>query len=172
MKRIEEQRTSVVRLFPDYANTVLWFVVGPVRYSECALSLTLVQELQDWEQSYYVGLTPEFAWRSPEQAEKFVAEGERLAQLVAHELGSEFEIEFGERRFHSRSAAGNPNAATAFRDLDTRYRAERERVDRQSRDTPAGDRVAGWYAQIPGGGQVFLPVHGNGSHRTAGDSTP
>ncbi|MGO4103626.1 hypothetical protein AB4Y63_06715 [Leifsonia sp. YAF41] len=165
MERAGEQRTSVVRMFPDYANTVLWFVVGPVRYSESALSPTLVRELEEWEQSYYDGLTPDYEWRSPERGEQVSAEGERLAQLVADELGSEFEIDFADRRFRSTSAADNPNAATAFRDLAAHFRAERERIDRQSKDAASGSGVAGWYAKIRGGGRVFLPVHGDASQQ-------
>jgi len=159
-------------MFPDYANTVLWFVGGPVRYSESALSVRLVRELQEWEQFYYDGLSPDYEWRSPERGEQVRAEGERLAQLVADELGSEFEIDFADRRFRSTKAADNPNAAAAFRDLSAHFRAERERVDRQSKDAGSGSGVAGWYAQIPGGGQVFLPVHGDASQEEAEKPDP
>ena len=131
---------------------MLWFVVGPVRYSESALSPRLVRELQEWEQSYYDGLTPDYEWRSPERGRTGRrAEGERLAQLVADELGSEFEIDFADRRFRFNERRGESGRRNRISAIWLRhFRAERERIDRQYEGAGSGSGVAGWYAQIPG----------------------
>jgi hypothetical protein len=113
-------RSSVVRLLPDYAGTVLW-LPHPVTYSESHLDASLVTDLIRWEIDYYDALDADFAWRSPALARSFTATGVGLALRLAQQLGSEFDIEFASfetgvatRRFRSDFAADNPLAAAAF----------------------------------------------------------
>lgn len=44
--------TRTVRVFPDYANSVIWFS-DPFPYHESHLSKSLVTRLDRWEASYY-----------------------------------------------------------------------------------------------------------------------
>ena len=97
-------KVPVVRMFPDYADTVLWFD-GPVDYAQCGLSERLIRDLTRWEQGYYDALE-DLEWRTPELAAQFTKDGIRLARQVARELGEDFEVEFrsyengaGVRRF-------------------------------------------------------------------------
>lgn len=117
------QRTSrppVIRLFPDHAGTVLW-LRDPVDYAQTALSTTLVAALQGWERNYYESLTEESTFLTKELARSFTAEGNRLAGIVAAEVGSGFAVEFSSyerfsrrRYFNSPMPATNPAAATCF----------------------------------------------------------
>ena len=53
-----------MRMFPDYAGTVLWYGGGPVDYEEAHLPAGLVAYLEAWEASYYAGLDEAMEWRS------------------------------------------------------------------------------------------------------------
>lgn len=53
-----------MRIYPDYAGTVLWFH-EPIPYANSGLSAGLVARMKDWEESYYLSLTPDLAWKSP-----------------------------------------------------------------------------------------------------------
>lgn len=117
-------RDDVVRLFPDYADSTLWFgpTHYPVDYADTHLTPELLSDLERWEQSYYDGLTDEpgrdLDWRSADLETAFEAEGRRLAQLVATELGSDFGVQLVTEReelFRSAAQATNPAAADAFR---------------------------------------------------------
>lgn len=107
----------IVRMFPDYSYSVLW-LDGPVGYGESGLSAALIEALQAWERSYYQALTPEFEWKSVELARRFTSEGNRLARMVADELGETYEVEFdsyeeGKTVVRYRASAGttpNPGA--------------------------------------------------------------
>jgi len=110
----------VVRLYPDYAGTVLW-LAGPVGYADSLLDPALVDDLLRWEISYYDALDADFRWRSPALSTAFTESGCRLALRLAVELGDGFDIEFASyepgvatRRFRSDSAADNPRAAAAL----------------------------------------------------------
>jgi hypothetical protein len=113
----EEYLTRVVRLFPDYAGTPLWFI-DPVEYREALLSADLELDLRAWEQFYYDGLGDDFEWRSPDLAQTFAASGAVLAQRLADELGPEFEVELialgSKSRFSSSGDAVNRMANAAF----------------------------------------------------------
>ena len=45
---VSEYATTVVRLFPDYAGSVIWFP-GPVSYDETQLDSQLIADLQTWK---------------------------------------------------------------------------------------------------------------------------
>lgn len=153
--------TTLVRLFPDYANTVLW-LVGPVPYNESGLTTELIRKLEEWEQSYYASLTPEYEWATAGAAHIFYEEGIRLAQKVTDELGPYFEVELRSRvpatpprRFRGVRPATNPAAATAFDALVARHTAEQTRYEESARD-PDSDK-SGWFAHAPRTGERFTP---------------
>jgi len=114
---------AVVRLFPDYAGSVLWFP-EPVDYGASLLDDALVTDLIRWEIGYYDALDADFDWQSPALARAFTADGVALALRLAVQLGAGFDIEFASyetgvatRRFRSQFAADNPQAAAAFTEL-------------------------------------------------------
>src|SRR5699024_821144 len=49
----EDAGHATIRMFPDYADTVLWFGDGPVEYSDTGLTAALIDALQRWEQTFY-----------------------------------------------------------------------------------------------------------------------
>jgi esterase/lipase superfamily enzyme len=82
MGAVSEYATTVVRLFPDYADSAVWFR-SPVPYQKTRLDARLIAELQAWDASYCAGLTCDHEWRTPELAAQFYPEGARVARLVA-----------------------------------------------------------------------------------------
>jgi hypothetical protein len=147
--------TDIVRVFPDYADSVIWFS-DPMPYPETHLTVDLVTRLTDWETSYYSGLTDEFEWRSPDALHSFSAEGLELARAISEEIGSGFEVEY--RSFENSDAvaslrsehpAANPAAEAAFT-----ARAERARADwsaLRARLAAAPDAAPGWFARSSSG---------------------
>ncbi|MCU1479853.1 MAG: hypothetical protein JWQ19_639 [Subtercola sp.] len=75
---------TVVRVFPDYAETVLWFAPGPVSYEESHLTDTLVAEMIEWEAAYYASLTELFEWRTGVDIFDFDKKGLRLFGVSTH----------------------------------------------------------------------------------------
>ena len=161
MKPSESPKRTVVRLFPDYGDTVLW-LDGPINYDVTDLTDDLVNELRDWEQFYYESLTPGFNWKSSDRATKYAAEGHRLAQRVADELGDGYEIEFRSYEENARThrfrgaQSPNPRAVAAFDALTAAFRVEQERISRARAATARGEGT-GWYASSPLSGNVFRP---------------
>lgn len=147
-----------VRIFPDYASTVLW-LFGPVAYPDSAVSPALARDMALWESSYYASLDSDQSWKSASGAEQFTAAGRVLAERLAAELGRDFDVEFhsyepGSRRefFHSGARAGNPAAAEAFHGIAAEEESERARFEDLS-----GEEGAGFFAYAPLSGAVFNP---------------
>lgn len=84
-----------IQLFPDYCDRTLW-LGDPIAYEESGLSPALIQDLTDWEQSYYdaIDLDHDHEWKSLGLADAYTARGNELGQRVADEIGPEFEVEF------------------------------------------------------------------------------
>ncbi len=167
-------KVPVVRMFPDYADTVLWFD-GPVDYAECGLSERLIRDLRRWEQGYYDALD-DLEWRTPELAARFTKDGTRLAQQVARELGAGFEVEFrsyengaGVRRFRGKGP-GSPEATAAFGQRAADIRDDREQLARLKAEDEASG-AGDWFAYAPESGAVFRPrSQGDvGGHRESCD---
>ncbi|MGP5165630.1 hypothetical protein ACTXOR_08290 [Arthrobacter rhombi] len=151
---------QTVRMFPDHAGTVLWFR-DPIDYDLAQLSDGLVHDLARWEQSYYDALNPDFGWKYADLARRFIAEGNRLAQCVADELGDGYEFEFASyeedvptQRFHGKGPARNLRASAAFDALAVAVKAEDEDAYRALAATRRGDGD-GWYAYSPLSNTVF-----------------
>lgn len=151
---------TTVRMFPDYADTVLWLVF-PVDYEDTALSPGLIRELEAWERSYYEALDADFNWKSPEDARAFTKTGIDLAGQVANQLGEEFVVEFASYEtaaptytVHSRRPADNEGASAAFSTIVADMEAEQERAAQLVAD--AGPD-AKWTAFAPLSGTTFAP---------------
>ena len=112
-----EYATSVVRLFPDYAGTVIWFI-GPIAYGETRLDAGLVADLQAWEASYYAGLTSDYSWRSPDVEAHFNKLGAGLARRLADQIGDQFQVQYAfdeaHRRVSGRRASAQPKGCCCF----------------------------------------------------------
>ncbi|MGO2376636.1 hypothetical protein [Brevibacterium aurantiacum] len=111
---------TTVRMFPDYADTVLW-IVFPIDYEDTDLSPDLVSQLDAWEQSYYEALDADFNWKSADAARAFTQTGIDLVGQLANELGEEFTVEFASYEpraptytVQSRRPADNDEACAAF----------------------------------------------------------
>jgi hypothetical protein len=143
----DEYFTTVIRIFPDYAGSVIWFAMGPVSYDDAKISSQLRRDMEAWEDFYYPAQTEEFGWRRREDGEWFTAEGRRLAERLAGEVGSRFEVEFRvyrnkKVRVSSNAEPSNPEAAEAFESIAREFREFDERIER---DTRAGSSF-GWFA--------------------------
>jgi hypothetical protein len=138
MDGLSEYSTAVIRLFPDYAESAIWFAIGVVRYEDAHLSPELQEDMKSWEASFYADLDTFNGWRSPESAESFAKNGLLLAGRLADELGKDFEVEVDAdvagrrmRRFRSDSVATNLSAAKAFRAIADRSKAEHDSIQKR-----------------------------------------
>jgi hypothetical protein len=126
---------SVVRVFPDYANTVIWFAPGPVRYEDARVTDELRDAMVAWEKAWYADLSDDFHFSSPEVARSLAAEGRRLATWLSTELGENFEVEVlldevggGHDRLRGEGPGTNPAAVAAFRGMAAEDKAEHDRI--------------------------------------------
>ncbi|WP_044495151.1 hypothetical protein [Nesterenkonia massiliensis] len=152
---------QVVRFFPDYADTVLWFQ-GPVPYDASGLSAELVRDLEVWERFYYEALGPDQEWKSPELASRFTVRGDHLAARVAKELGRRYEVEFQSyepdvpvHRFRATGPADNVRAAARFDELAQSISAQEQEWVTSVDDH--GDTGQGWFAIAGVSGTVYKP---------------
>lgn len=157
---VEERKTTTVRMFPDYGDTVLWLVF-PVDYEDSGLSSELISQLDAWERSYYQALDADFNWKSAENARVFTKTGIDLAGQVANELGEEYVVEFASYEHaaptytvQSRRPADNESAAAAFSTLVAELEAEEERASQLAAEAGPNAR---WTAFAPLSGDVFTP---------------
>jgi hypothetical protein len=130
-----EYLRSVVRVFPDYADSVIWFAPGPVPYEEAHVSTELRDAMIAWEQAWYDGLSDGFHFSSPAVSHSLAVEGHRLATLLSDELGDNFEVEFrsdevdaGDRRRRGSGSGTNPAAVAAFRRMADDDKAEHDQI--------------------------------------------
>lgn len=153
-------KTTTVRIFPDYGDTVLWLVF-PVDYEDSGLSAELISQMDAWERSYYQALDADFNWKSAEHARVFTHTGIELAGQVANELGEEYIVEFASYEHaapmytvQSRRPADNESAAAAFSTLVAELEAEDEGASQLVTEAgPNGE----WTAFAPLSGDVFTP---------------
>lgn len=138
-----------MRLFPDYADTVIWFAPGPVPYEETGISPELVADMEVWEQRYYDGLTDEFEWSSAAAEQLHAEDALRIATALTHELGDAFEVEVfgvGEDTIRMRGTGDGTNAAAvrAFRSI-----AQSAAEDEARFAETSGSGSSGWFAKRP-----------------------
>lgn len=148
-----------LRLFPDYAGTVLW-MSGPVDYEASGLTSGLIRALRSWEESYYRSLTPDLQWVSAEAAKRFTTNGVQLARCLADELGEDYQIEFTTYEkggapagvFRSSGPARNADAVARFNALVIALQAQEDEGNQAQADRQRGK---GWYAWAPLSGNFF-----------------
>ncbi|NRD27983.1 hypothetical protein [Frigoribacterium sp. VKM Ac-2836] len=142
----------IVRVFPDYAGTVLWSG-GAVDYEEAHLSQELEGDLQAWESFHRSRLDPDRPTHTTQDAYDFAVTGRALAGQLSEELGRGVEVHLiveGRQVFRSTEAPLNPRAAKAFH-----ARAERQAAEARA----LIEKVDGgrWYAYNPVSGSRFYP---------------
>lgn len=113
----------LIRVFNDAAETPVWYH-GPLAYEEMALSPALRSGLEAFEAWFSEVELLRGYGVEPDVRRAFEAEGERLAQALARELGEPFEVEVihpdrssGKRRYKHSGPGANPTAVAAFRAL-------------------------------------------------------
>lgn len=124
MGRVSEtDDEDVVRLFPDNADTVIWFS-GPVSYEEAHLSEVLSAAMKAWEHFFNAHEVSSHYVVDAASMPYYRDEGIRLARGLANEIGSQFVVEFdpdernpAPRRFRAAGPATNSAAARVFSEL-------------------------------------------------------
>jgi len=142
----------IVRVFPDYAGTVLWSG-GAVDYEEAHLSQALEDDLRAWNSFHRSRLDPDRPTHASQDEYDFAVTGRALAGRLSDELGRGVEVHLiveGRQVFRSAEAPLNPRAAKAFH-----ARAERQAAQARA----LIDKVGGgrWYAYNPVSGSRFYP---------------
>ncbi|MFB2557046.1 hypothetical protein [Herbiconiux liangxiaofengii] len=153
--------TDVVRVFPDYAGSVIWFS-EPLPYPETRLMPDLIALLQDWEGQYYAALDDDLHWRASVSLQDFSTRGLELARAVSVELDPRLAVEYRSfedpkaiARLRSEHPATNPAAEAAF--LDRADRARAEWAETRASQAARPDITPGWYARSPRSGAIFRP---------------
>jgi hypothetical protein len=141
---------SLIRIFPDYADSVIWFIVGPLSYEESGVSRTLRRSMEAWESHYYETMDTDFTWRSREDQNYHAEEGRRLAERLSVEVGPAFEVQYFDQhdrklRVRSDKPATNEAAEAAFTRVGAWHRNLFERIEREAE---AG-ATFGWFASRP-----------------------
>jgi hypothetical protein len=141
---------SLIRIFPDYADSVIWFIIGPLSYDESGVSKTLRHDMEAWETHYYETMGSDYSWRSREDQDYHAAEGRRLAECLSVEVGRAFEVEYFDQRdrklrVSSDRPAANEAAEAAFTRVGAWHRSLIERIEREAE---AGASF-GWFASYP-----------------------
>jgi hypothetical protein len=127
-----DRLATVIRIFPDYADSVIWFL-GPVPYEEARITHGLAEDLSAWEDRFYAILGDQH-WIRDELRDAFDTEGLRLAQCLSKELGPPFAVDYVSEkgqitRFASALPGTNPAAVTAFTGMAEELRARNKRLD-------------------------------------------
>ncbi|MFF2053919.1 hypothetical protein ACFVU2_20100 [Leifsonia sp. NPDC058194] len=142
-----EYLTAVVQVFPDYADSVIWFSPGPVAYEDAHISRELARDLQDWDDRYYTILDDYHEVRE-EFSAAFDADGRALAGRLSDELGDAFAVEYlstdGDRTTYRRDHPGrNPEAVAAFARMADEEHDAAARIAEAQRDGGVFRWVAG-----------------------------
>ncbi|KQR53931.1 hypothetical protein ASF88_03570 [Leifsonia sp. Leaf336] len=145
-----DDKFSLIRIFPDYADSVIWFIVGPLSYEESGVSTTLRQSMEAWETHYYETMDTDFTWRSREDQNYHAEEGCRLAERLSVEVGRAFEVEYFDQRdrklrVRSDKPTTNEAAEAAFTRVGAWHRSRFERIEAEA-ETGAS---FGWFASHP-----------------------
>ncbi len=166
----EDARHETIRMFPDYADTVLWFGDGPVEYSDTGLTAALIDDLQRWEQTFYESRNGdlEFVSRAAEAAH--AEEGVQLAERVSAEVGPRFAIACDSVEdptetvlLRAERPAENPAAEAAFACLREELIAEEKRTAEIFAESGGV-----WTAYAPLTGETFTPNLGSGHSQDQG----
>lgn len=124
---------EAVRVFPDYANTVIWYARGPVPYEETGLSLDLIGAMDEWETAYYASLDESYSFASPQAESDHVTRGLVIAKGLSEEIGDILPVEAdaiggGKTHLLTPGAGTNPEARASFAEMRADAEAEAARV--------------------------------------------
>jgi hypothetical protein len=144
---------EVIRVFPDYAGTVVWFQ-GPVPYEETGLSQRLIDDMEDWEAAYYASLDELHSFASKRAESIHVTRGLTIARALSDEIGDLLPIEAdgiggAKTRLLTPGFGTNPQARTSFATMLAEAKANDADIAATLR---SGGRFE-WVAYRPGDGQ-------------------
>ena len=127
-----DELETVIRVFPDYADSVIWFL-GAVPYEGACISRRLAEDLSAWEDRFYAILDDQH-WIQDDLREPFDAEGLRLARCLLDELGTPFAVDYVREkgqitRFASTLPGTNLAAVIAFTAMAEELRARSRRFE-------------------------------------------
>lgn len=147
-----EYLRSVVRVFPDYADSVLWFVPGPVDYEDAQLTPRLTRDMKAWEASFYANVTGVGAWRPGFDGDAYEAEGLRLCQCLADELGDVVGVEYRSEQESAKRVilrgtgeGTNPQARAALQNMI----AASARWESNLNGSKEAGHILTWVPQLP-----------------------
>lgn len=121
---------GAIRLFPDYAGSVIWYdMFGPVPYEDTHLSTALIADMEEWEARYYSSPTESDSFKSKRVEREHVTRGLKIGRALSEEIGDILPVEVdeirgGKTRFLTPGAGTNPAARASF--LAMRAQAEAE----------------------------------------------
>ncbi|TAL41946.1 MAG: hypothetical protein EPN91_09450 [Salinibacterium sp.] len=148
-----ERYLSLVRVFPDCAETVIWFAPGPVPYDIACVSNELRDAMNAWETAWEREISDERTFPSPEIAHELATEGRRVAEWLSAELGDSFDVElrvsdtrYGHQLIRGTGAGSNPRAVAAFREMARAHRARHDELE----GLRSQGVEFGWFAHPPG----------------------
>jgi hypothetical protein len=116
---------EAVRVFPDYANSVIWYdMVGPVPYEETHLSAGLIDDMEAWEAKYYAILDESYEFASRQLESDHITQGLVIARALSEEIGDVLPVEAdvlggGKTHFLTPGAGTNTEARAAFLEMRT-----------------------------------------------------
>jgi len=142
----------IVRVFPDFAGTVLW-AGGAVGYEEAHLSRELEEDFQAWESFHRSRLDPDRPNHASQDERDFALVGRALAERLSQELGRGVEVHLiveGRQLFRSVDPPVNPRAAKALHG-----RAEWQAAQARALVEKVDD--GRWHAYNPVSGRRFHP---------------
>ncbi|GAB3809015.1 hypothetical protein GCM10028798_36110 [Humibacter antri] len=142
MRELTRYLSTTVRVFPDYAGTIIWFAIGPFDYDSAHIPQDLRVAMQEWEETYYAGLDSPNA--TPELVASYDSEGVHLAEQLSQVVGQEFAVEYLPRAnsadrvvFRADGPAAEPAVAAAFRARADEFLERRSKVQKRLDDGDA-----------------------------------
>jgi hypothetical protein len=112
-----------------------------VDYEDAHLTPQLTSDMKAWEASFYDNSTDMGAWRPGFDVDAYEAEGLRLCQCLAGELGDLVGVEYhgtrkGAKRVVLRGTGQgtNPQARAAFQDMITKSEQSESEIDQLKKE--------------------------------------
>jgi hypothetical protein len=107
---------AILILDTDFSDLPLW-LDGLLERDDVALTPATWDALAAWSDYFLNFYNTSYHWKAGADPVWYRKEGDRLAALVAEEIGSQYAVSHGETVFRSFKAATNPGAAEDIRDL-------------------------------------------------------
>jgi len=107
----------VLTLDTDYSDSPLWSDEGLLDREDIPLTDATWSALEEWARYYNDHHDDSHRWTRGSQRLPYLERGHQLAERVAAEIGHDFAVKHVDRIFRSETAATNPAAANALREM-------------------------------------------------------